>query len=116
MVLTRATQVPGPGADGVLGTADDTPREAVNVTTPFVDQNQTYTSHPSHQVFLREYEIDAGGIPRSTGRMLDGDNGGLPTWDDVKQNARDFLGIEITDRDGFNIPLIRTDLSAQFVR
>src|SRR5690606_3916114 len=75
MVLTRATQVPGPGADGVLGTPDDTPREAVNVTTPFVDQNQTYTSHPSHQVFLREYEIDAGGIPRSTGRMLDGTNG-----------------------------------------
>ena len=27
-----------------------------NQTTPFVDQNQTYTSHPSHQVFLREYD------------------------------------------------------------
>lgn len=116
MVLTRATQVAGPGADGVLGTADDTPREAVNVTTPFVDQNQTYTSHPSHQAFLREYEIDAAGIPRATGRMLDGANGGLPTWADVKQNALDFLGIEITDRDVFNIPLIRTDLYGQFVR
>ena len=27
-----------------------------NETTPFVDQNQTYTSHASHQVFLREYD------------------------------------------------------------
>src|SRR5690606_3310386 len=55
MVPTRATQVAGPGADGVLGTADDTSHEAVNTTTPFVDQSQTSTSHPSHQVFLREY-------------------------------------------------------------
>ena len=31
-------------------------RQATNTTTPYVDQNQTYTSHPSHQVFLREYE------------------------------------------------------------
>ena len=28
-----------------------------NLVTPHVDQNQTYTSHPSHQAFLREYEI-----------------------------------------------------------
>ena len=32
-----------------------------NTTTPFVDQNQTYTSHPSHQVFLRDYMIGADG-------------------------------------------------------
>ena len=60
MVLTRAT-LAGPGADGILGDdpttvgvnegADDTDRP-VNTTTSFVDQNQTYTSHPSHQVFL----------------------------------------------------------------
>ncbi len=54
MILTRATMQPGP--DQVLGTADDI-HEANNQTTPFVDQNQTYTSHPSHQVFLREYEM-----------------------------------------------------------
>nr|WP_134331500.1 hypothetical protein [Pseudomonas sp. HS-2] len=44
MILTRATNQPGP--DGILGTADDV-REHVNQTTPFVDQNQTcllYTS------------------------------------------------------------------------
>jgi Ca2+-binding RTX toxin-like protein len=124
MVLTRATQVPGAGADGVLGTSDDTQREAINVTTPFVDQNQTYTSHPSHQVFLREYELtldsNNDGImdsrPLATGKLLDGANGGLPTWKDVKKNALDNLGIELTDRDVFNIPLIRTDLYGEFIR
>ena len=54
MVLTRATTAPG--ADGVFGTADDV--RPLNTTTPFVDQNQTYSSHPSHQVFLREYVHD----------------------------------------------------------
>lgn len=52
MVLNRATDLPGP--DGVLGTADDI-HEHTNGVSPFVDQSQTYTSHPSHQVFLREY-------------------------------------------------------------
>ena len=66
MVLTRATNQPGP--DGILGDdpttvgidegADDI-HEHTNQTSPFVDQNQTYTSHPSHQVFLREYELNA---------------------------------------------------------
>src|SRR5262249_39668289 len=54
MVETRATLLPGP--DGILGTADDI-HEHENTTTPVVDQNQTYTSHPSHQVFLRAYEL-----------------------------------------------------------
>ncbi len=55
MVLTRATNQPGP--DGILGTADDI-HEHTNTTSPFVDQNQTYSSHPSHQVFLRAYELE----------------------------------------------------------
>ena len=56
MVLTRATNIStNPGADGILGTTDDVHRHN-NETTPFVDQNQTYTSHASHQVFLREYD------------------------------------------------------------
>ena len=53
MVMTRGLNQPGP--DGILGTADDV-QEGMNTTTPWVDQNQTYTSHPSHQVFLREYQ------------------------------------------------------------
>ncbi|MBI2176005.1 hypothetical protein HYU40_01475 [Candidatus Woesearchaeota archaeon] len=52
MVLTRATNQPG--SDGILGTADDV-HEHVNQISPFVDQSQTYASHPSNQVFLRAY-------------------------------------------------------------
>ena len=37
--------------------------DAVNLTTAWVDQNQTYTSHPSHQVFLREYTDNSDGRP-----------------------------------------------------
>src|SRR3546814_11046155 len=93
MVLTRATQFDGPGADGVLGTADDTERESINVTTPFVDQKQTYTSHPSHQVFLREY-VMVDGQPLANGRLLDGQNRGLPTWGDVQLKAKALPGID----------------------
>ncbi len=64
MVLTRGKNQPGP--DGVLGTADDI-QDALNTDSPWVDQSQTYTSHSSHQVFLREYEAAAGG-PLATGR------------------------------------------------
>ena len=77
MVLTRATNQPGP--DGILGDdpttvgidegADDI-HEHVNPTSPFVDQNQTYTSDPSHQVFLRAYEFNAAGDPVATGRLI----------------------------------------------
>ena len=87
MVLTRATNQPGP--DGITGdrpgtavdeSADDV-QEATNTTTSFVDQNQTYTSHPSHQVFLREFTRAAGGPTVDTGRLLGGEGGeGLATW------------------------------------
>ena len=113
MVLTRATNQPGP--DGVLGTADDL-HEHVNQTTPFIDQNQTYTSHPSHQVFLREYALDEMGRPVATGRLLDGSAGGLPTWGDVKAQARNLLGIDLTDSDLTDLPLLATDAYGQFIR
>jgi hypothetical protein len=113
MVLTRATNQPGP--DGVLGTADDV-HEHINQTTPFVDQNQTYTSHPSHQVFLREYAPDEVGRPVATGRMLDGNAGGLPIWGDVKAQARDLLGIYLSDSDATDLPLLATDEYGQFIR
>src|SRR3954451_855915 len=82
MVLTRAKNQPGP--DGVLGdrsptnagppvvctalnvpagcdeSADDI-QDATNTDSPLVDQSQTYTSHPSHQAFLREYDSLPGG-------------------------------------------------------
>src|SRR3954447_3887359 len=55
MVLTRAQNQPGP--DNILGdnpatavdeSADDV-QDATNTDSPWVDQSQTYTSHPSHQ-------------------------------------------------------------------
>ena len=53
MALTRAA-VPG--------------GENMNTTTPWVDQNQTYTSQASHQVFLREYITGPTARPLATGR------------------------------------------------
>ncbi|MBJ7451053.1 MAG: hypothetical protein JHC71_03090 [Blastococcus sp.] len=113
MVLTRATNQPGP--DGVLGTADDV-REHTNTTTAFVDQNQTYTSHPAHQVFLREYALDGAGKPVSTGRLIDDNpDGGIGTWADIKAQARDLLGIELRDADVLNVPMILTDQYGRFL-
>ncbi|HXT31310.1 MAG TPA: peroxidase family protein [Vicinamibacterales bacterium] len=129
MVMDRGTNQPGP--DGVLGDDPNTPQDesaddvqdGQNTTTPWVDQNQTYTSHPSHQVFLREYARDAvSGRTVQTGLMLDGGHcaprpTGIPgdnicnigNWDDVKRQARTLLGIQLVDQDVFNVPLILTD-------
>jgi hypothetical protein len=91
MVLTRAQNQPGP--DGVLGDDPATPRDesaddiqdANNTDSPWVDQSQTYTSHSSHQAFLREYVAGPAGRdgiaanaddngPVDAGKLL----GGLP--------------------------------------
>src|SRR5215831_12879208 len=109
MVLTRATNVAG--ADGLLGTADDL-HEGTNTTTPFVDQNQTYSSHPSHQAFLREYTTGIDGALHATGRMLSHVNADgsehMATWADLKANAL-TLGIRLTDYDVNDVPLLATD-------
>jgi Ca2+-binding RTX toxin-like protein len=135
MVETRATMRPGP--DGILGTADDI-HEQENTTTPFVDQNQTYTSHPSHQVFLRAYQMvdtDPGAgvhlAPVATGKLItnrdlgadgkfgtadDHEIGGMSTWKVVKAQARDLLGINLTDKDFDNVPLLATDQYGNFIK
>jgi Ca2+-binding RTX toxin-like protein len=128
MVLTRATNLPGP--DSILGTADDI-HEQQNTTTPFVDQNQTYSSHPSHQVFLREYRLDASGHPVATGDLIENRDlgadgkfgtaddvhiGGMATWAVVKAQARDVLGINLTDANVFNVPLLATDAYGNFIK
>ena len=43
-------------------------------------------------------------------------NGGLATWADVKAQAASMLGIQLTDGDVVNIPLIYTDAYGEFVR
>ena len=122
MVLTRATN--GPGPDGIVGDRPNTPedesaddvREHTNTTTSFVDQNQTYTSHPSHQVFLREYERE-GDVTVATGRLLDltPADGGIANWAQVKAQARELLGIELRDADVLNVPLLATDQYGRFL-
>jgi Ca2+-binding RTX toxin-like protein len=111
MVLTRAQNQPG--ADGILGTADDV-RENINSTTPFIDQNQTYTSHPSHQVFLREYHM-VGGKPMATGQLAHGAHGEA-NWGEIKAQAASMLGIQLVDMDVHNGPLLATDRYGEFLR
>ncbi|MGO4676471.1 peroxidase family protein, partial [Bosea sp. 2YAB26] len=135
MVLTRATNLPGP--DGILGNADDI-HEHTNTTSPFVDQNQTYSSHPSHQVFLRAYQLmdtDGAGVggarPVATGELITNRNlgadgkfgtaddieiGGMATWKVVKAQARDILGINLTDADIDSGPLLATDAYGNFIK
>ena len=51
MVMTRASR--------------DSDGDTINTTTPWVDQNQTYTSNGSHQMFLREYKLVDGKTARN---------------------------------------------------
>ena len=85
----------------------DANHNTINTTTPWIDQNQTYTSHPSHQIFLREFTM-IDGKPEPTGHLLDGAHG-IATWGEVKAHALQFLGIQLTDADIFNVPLLATD-------
>ncbi len=123
MVLTRATNQPGP--DGVVGDNPATPQdesaddvqESTNTTTPFVDQNQTYTSHPSHQVFLRAYRFGPTGRPVTTGKLIDGAiAGNIGNWAEVKAQAAALLGIALRDQDVLNVPLLATDPYGHFLR
>jgi Ca2+-binding RTX toxin-like protein len=94
-----------------------------NQTTSYVDQNQTYTSHPSHQVFLRDYDLVnlpgdafAGAVPVSSGHLLDGAIlGNIANWGEVKAQAANVLGIRLTDADVGNVPMLMTDAYGQFV-
>ncbi|GAA1901965.1 peroxidase family protein [Lapillicoccus jejuensis] len=124
MVLTRGSVQPGP--DGALGTADDVP-DASNTDTPWVDQSQTYASHASHQVFLREYARDGAGRPVAAGRLLGGlgagqtypgspdGRSGLATWASVKDQAARLLGLRLTDADVLDVPMIATDPYGRFL-
>jgi len=125
MALTRATPtMVDPDGAGPLPAAP----QAQNTTTSFVDQNQTYTSHASHQVFLREYakvDVDGAGpngpVAVSTGRLLDGSAatgslaGAVGNWAEVKAQALDMLGIRLSDFDVHDVPLLKTDQYGKFI-
>ncbi len=119
------------GLDGIAGTADDGPNfmaltratativngvpQHENTTTPWIDQNQTYTSHSSHQVFLREYVMTPTGAV-STGKLLDGAVAGtISNWGEIKAQALTMLGIRLDDFDVHNVPLLLTDQYGKFI-
>ena len=141
MALTRTQDRPGP--DGILHTADDI-QDASNTDTPWVDQSQTYTSHASHQVFLREYQPATGAVDKdhpaalATGKLLQGiDNddplpcakpapfecyndghagtGSESTWASVRKQAHDLLGMRLEDIDVLNVPLLATDPYGKYI-
>jgi hypothetical protein len=94
-----------------------------NTTTSWIDQNQTYTSHASHQVFLREYaKVDAAGHAVSTGRLLDGTtasgsvDGAIGNWGEVKAQAKDDARHHQAQRlRRHNVPLLLTDQYGKFI-
>jgi Ca2+-binding RTX toxin-like protein len=103
MVLTRGKKVNAAG-------------DAINVDTSFVDQSQTYSSHPSHQVFLREYAFDATADRlASTGKLLASMDGGLPNWTQIKDQAANVLGLQLQDKDVFSVPMLATDAYGNFI-
>ncbi|MGE4608640.1 MAG: peroxidase family protein, partial [Myxococcota bacterium] len=101
------------GMDGIIGTMDDV-ASPVNATTPHVDQQQTYASHASTQILLRDYH-EIGGVLQNTGRLNDGANGGMSTWGDMQEMAASLLGIALDDQDGANNPEIDSDPYGKFI-
>ena len=92
-------------------------RNAPNTDTPFVDQSQTYTSHSSHQVFLRQY-VNNSRRPARLHRQVPQHRPtveGLATWAMIKTQAANLLGLELVDADVANIPMIDADPYGNFI-
>ena len=82
-------------------------------------------------MFLRAYRLDANGHPVATGKLItnrdlgadgkfgtadDIEIGGMATWQVVKAQARDILGINLTDANVFDVPLLATDDYGNFIK
>ena len=50
-----------------------------------------------------------------TGSLITGAGDGMATWADVKTQADDLLGIELTDEDVLSVPLLATDPYGRFL-
>src|SRR5262249_33127289 len=72
-----------------------------------------------------------GGAPVATGKLIENRNlgadgkfgtaddtpiGGMATWKVVKAQAHDVLGINLTDKDFDNVPLLATDEYGNFIK
>ena len=58
---------------------------------------------------------NADGDPVATGKLIEGANGGMATWGEVKAQAAQMLGIHLTDSDVGSVPLLRTDAYGNFI-
>ena len=129
---------PGPEparpATASSATPDDI-QNANNTDSPWVDQSQTYTSHASHQVFLRDYDMVAARrsptascwaesstttrarLTRTRPCYNDGNatDGSISTWAAVKQQAAQKLGLLLKDKDVTDIPMLATDPYGEFI-
>ena len=107
---------------------------SINSTTPFVDQNQTYGSHPSVTALIRQWKLDADGKIYSTGKLLselskdtegnylvdaDGNlvnvNDNMATWAELKKQALHVLGINLSNEDCDNVPVLLTDIYGNLI-
>ena len=122
--MTRATR--GAGIDGIVGNEDDTFNNATHAacrsatdlwfTRLSADLTASLRSNPCEQETI---------FPKNSGRLLDGygddrlldtaDDGGLATWNTVKEQAARKLAIRLDDQDGNNIPMILSDVYGNFI-
>ncbi len=136
---TGSVHVPGNAATGTWG-ADCGDRifltrttlspsfQAKNTTTPWIDQNQSYGSVASKNVFLREYvckglvgdtpatACDAAHPPVATGHLDDGAIAyNNSNWGEVKQQAEKKFGIKLVNSDVDDVPVIASDEYGNFI-
>ena len=73
--------------------------DAINTTTPWIDQNQTYGStRPSRSSCVSTSRMGPAS-PSPTGRLLDGVGGNIANWAEIKAQAATILGIQLVDTD-----------------
>ena len=105
MVLTRGTNVTGPDGEP----------NSPNTDSPFVDQSQTYTSHPRTRFPARVRRQPVDPAAGRDGKFLSAPNDGLATWAMIKEQAKTVLGMLLVDTDVNNIPMIAADAYGRFI-
>jgi Ca2+-binding RTX toxin-like protein len=77
-----------------------------NSTAPLVEQSQTYGQTENTVFFLKEYypSTHPDFPAQPTGRLVTHADGGMATWQDVKDNVLNAFGLVLTDEHALNIP------------
>jgi len=101
---------------------------AKNTTTPWIDQNQSYGSDPSKNIFLREYTCRGltpqtvstpctpANPPVATGHLQDGAiRYNNSNWGEIKTQASVKLGINLANYDVDDVPAIASDEYGNFI-